>query len=187
MSMSCSDFIERFSDYLDGSAPAEEAVALEGHLEQCAHCRRYRNVVEHGATVLRSLPSPQLREDFEPRLWHRLYHVDDERVLTAHQSGAPALTVLGIAILLTALAWAPVLRGGPPDVQLEPIVVDRAPRERTSPFRPVGLMPVGTFGTRTPAGIGVGLWDETLLYEYSALSQRYNQRARVLRVSEPDR
>ena len=187
MSMNCSDFIERFSDYLDGSTPAEEAVALEAHLEACEPCRRYRTVVEHGASLLRSLPSPQLREDFEPRLWHRLYHVDDERVLNAHQSGAPALTVLGIAILLTALAWAPVLGGGPRDVQLAPIVVDRAPRARESPYRPATFMPAGTFGAKSPAGFGVGLWDETIFYEYSALSQRYNQRPAVRRVSDPDR
>lgn len=187
MSMSCADFMERFSDYLDGSAPVEEAVALEGHLERCEACRRYRTVLEHGATVLRTLPAPELREDFEPRLWHRLYHVDDERVLTAHQSGAPALTVLGIAILLTALAWAPVLRGGPDDLRLEPIVVDRAPRAREAPYRPASFLPVGTFGTRSPAGLGVGLWDEALLYEYSALSQRYNQRVPLRRVSDPDR
>lgn len=186
MSMTCSEFMERFSDYLDGSTPHEEAAALEAHLERCRPCRRYRNVVEHGADVLRSLPGPQLREDFEPRLWHRLYHVDDERALGAPQSGAPALTVLGIAILLTALAWAPVLRDGPQDLQLDPIVVDRAPR-REAPIRPATFLPAGTFGTKNPRDIGVGLWERTLLYEYSALSQRYNQRGGIRRVSEPDR
>ena len=136
--------------------------------------------------MLRSLPTPTLREDFEPRLRHRLYHVDDERSIAAHQSATPALTVVGIAILLTALAWAPVLRSGPPELRLEAIVVDRAPAAR-SPIRPAGLMPLGTYGTKTPAELASGLWDQTLLYDYSALSQRYNQRARVRRVSDVER
>jgi anti-sigma factor RsiW len=186
MAMSCSDYIERFSAFLDGDASSEELSAFEAHLEACAACRRYRAVVEHGAAVLRSLPSPPLREDFEPRLRHRLYHVDDERSLAAHQSATPALTVVGIAILLTALAWAPVLRDGTPDIRLEAIVIDRAPAAR-SPIRPTGVMPLGTYGTKTPADLAAGLWEETLLYDYSALSQRYNQRARVRRVSDTER
>ncbi len=184
--MNCSDFLARFNDYLDGPAPPGEIESMEEHLRGCDSCMRYRKVLDLGATVLRALPEPELREDFEPRLRHRLYHVDDERVVNAHQSGAPALTVLGIALLLTALAWAPALRGGASDVLLAPIVVDRAPR-RASPFRPVSFAPRGAFSTKNPADLDDGLWDNTLLYEYSALSQRYDQRARVRRVAEPDR
>jgi anti-sigma factor RsiW len=184
--MNCSDFLTSFTDYLDGRVSAPVAEEIEGHLRVCDSCIRYRRVVEEGATLLSSLPAPELHEDFEPRLRHRLYHVDDERVLSAHQSGASAMTVLGIAILLTALAWAPMLRGGGPDVRLEPIVVDRAPR-RASPFRPALLAPPGTFSTKTPSELDDGLWDNTLLYEYSALSQRYNQRMRARRVADFDR
>ena len=184
--MNCSDFLARFNDYLDGRAPPEGVALMEDHLRGCDSCRRYRKVLERGATVLRALPEPELREDFEPRLRHRLYHVDDERAVGALQSGAPALTVFGIAILLTALAWAPALRVGASDVLLEPIVVDRAPR-RASPLRPVSFAPPGAFSTKNPADLDDGLWDNTLLYEYSALSQRYSQRARVRRVGEPDR
>ena len=183
-SMTCSDFVTRFTNYLDGSAPPEEFEEIEKHLGVCDSCVRYRDVLEHGAAVLRSLPQPELREDFEPRLRHRLYHVDDQRVVSAHQSGAPGLAVLGIAILLTALAWAPALRGRSPDVVLEPIVVDRAPRgaARFSSFAPPG-----TFSTKNPADLDNGLWDNTLLYEYSALSQRYRQSARLRRAAETDR
>ena len=184
--MHCSDFLARFNDYLDGPVPPGEVESMEEHLRGCDSCKRYRKVLKLGATVLRALPEPKLREDFEPRLRHRLYHVDDERAVTAHQSGAPALTVFGIAILLTALAWAPALRGGSSDVLLEPIVVDRAPR-RASPFRSVSFVPPGAFSTKNPANLDDGLWDNTLLYEYSALSQLYNQHARVRRVGEPDR
>ncbi len=183
-SMTCSDFVTRFTNYLDGSEPPEESKAIEEHLRGCDSCARYRNVLAHGAAVLRSLPEPELREDFEPRLRHRLYHVDDQRSVAAHQSGAPALAVLGIAILLTALAWAPALRGRSTDVVLEPIVVDRAPRRAV---RFTSLAAPGTFSTKNPADLDNGLWDNTLLYEYSPLSRRYPQRTRLRRAVETDR
>jgi len=180
--MNCSDFLSRFTDYRDGALAPTEVETLESHLRDCEACRRYRTVLERGSNLLRSLPEPELRSDFVPRLRHRLYHVDDERALAAHQSGASALTVLGIAIILTALAWAPVLRGAGGDLVLEPIVVDRAPDR--SPFRPVMLTPPGTFSTSTPAEIPSTLFENALLYDYSALSQRYEQRTRVRRVAE---
>jgi anti-sigma factor RsiW len=184
--MNCSDFLASYTDYRDGVIATEATEAIRAHLNACPSCRRYANVLEHGASVLRSLPTPELREDFKPRLRHRLYHVDDGRALNAHLSGAPTLTVLGIAIILTALAWTPAFRASPRDVRLEPIVVDRAPR-RASPVVPVSLTPLGVFGTKRPGDLDVGLWDRTLLYEYSALSQRYNQRARARRIADPDR
>ena len=175
--MNCSDLVARFTDFLDGSASEEEVVAFEGHLEACESCVRYRAVLEQGSELLRSLPEPELREDFAPRLQHRIYHVDDERVIQDHAaSGAPALTVLGIAVLLAAVAWSPTFFGGHPVVQLAPIVVDRAPTR--SPFRPASTTPPGTFSTKTPADLAEGLWANTLLYDYSPLSQRYDQRAR---------
>jgi anti-sigma factor RsiW len=185
--MNCSDLLVRFTDYLDGTASEEEVVEFERHLDGCASCVRYGAVLERGGELLRSLPEPELREDFRPRLQHRMFHVDDERVLGAHAaSGAPALTVLGIALLLTAVAWSPTVFAGRPAVQLEPIVVDRAPTR--SPFRPVSVTPPGTLSSKTPGNLAEGLWANTLLYDYSLLSQRYEKRARARRrASEFDR
>jgi anti-sigma factor RsiW len=163
--MNCSDVVSRFTTYLDGEASPEDVRAIERHLEGCGECVRYKVVLEHGAKVLRSLPEPEVSEDFSPRLRHRLYHVDDERVLSAHAtSGASALTVLGIAILLSAVAWSPTLLGGVPVVELAPIVVDREPQRRGVP---------GMFSTTSDQDVGEGLWANTLLYDYSPLSQRY--------------
>jgi hypothetical protein len=95
------------------------------------------------------------------------------------------LTVFGIAILLTAVAWSPLLRGSAPVVHLDPIVVDRAPstfriRPVTNERRPLELRAV-------PALDG-GLWDDTRLYEYSPLSRRYEADLRTRRVGlAPDR
>lgn len=170
--MNCSEFVARFTDYVDGDAPPADVEAMEEHLGGCESCRRYRTVVEHGAALLRSLPAPELQEDFEPRLQHRLYHVQEERSLSEHAtSRTPAFAVFGIAVLLTAVAWSPLLRGSAPVVQLEPIVVDRAPTApRVRPVngerRPLELRPA-------PA-LDAGLWEDTRLYEYSPLSRRYD-------------
>lgn len=181
--MNCSQVVDDFSDYLDGAASEEHAAAIEGHLESCPECSRYATVLERGSRLVRSLPEPELREDFVPRLQHRLFHVDNERVIQAHgASAAPALTVLGIAVLLAAIAWSPTVFSGSPVVQLDPIVVDRAPTR--SEIRPVSATPPGTFSTKSRADLLDGLWANTLLYDYSPLSQRYEQRARVRRAAE---
>ena len=173
--MNCSDVVSRFTAYLDGEASSEDVAAIESHLEGCGACVRYKVVLEHGAKILRSLPEPEVSEDFTPRLQHRLYHVDDERALSAHAtSGASALTVLGIAVLLSAVAWSPTLLGGVPVVELSPIVVDSQPERR-------GNVP-GMFSTTSDRDVGEGLWANTLLYDYSPLSQRYApSRARARR------
>jgi anti-sigma factor RsiW len=175
--MNCSDFVTRFTDYLDGSVPADEVREMDEHLEGCDSCRRYKTVVEHGASVLRSLPAPELREDFAPRLQHRLYHVQEERVLPDHvASRAPALTVLGIAVVLTAVAWSPLLRSGDPVIELEPIVVDHAPPA------PLRILPASMPGSASVPDLQGRLWDNTRLYEYSPLSRRYEDRMRPRQV-----
>lgn len=184
--MNCSEVVASFTDYLDGvSAPADQ-VAIDEHLECCDTCVRYRNVLVHGADLLRSLPEPELRDDFEPRLRHRLYHVDDERALVAHgASGAPAMTVLGIALLLTTVAWSPTLFLRVPTLELPPIVVADPPVR--SPERPVSVTPPGVFSTRSEPDLEEGLWANQLIYDYSPLSQRYERRSSVRRVGQFDR
>jgi anti-sigma factor RsiW len=178
--MNCSEFVARFSDYVDGTAPPADAEAMEEHVGGCESCRRYKTVVEHGADLLRSLPAPELQEDFGPRLQHRLFHVQEERSFSeAATSRAPAFTIFGIAVLLTAVAWSPLLRGSAPVVQLDPIVVDRAPsmlrvRSVDMQRQPLEL--------RASPALDQGLWDDTRLYEYSPLSRRYVDDLRASQV-----
>lgn len=183
--MNCSQVVANFTSYLDGVASAEDTAAIERHLRECSECVRYENVLRHGAELLRSLPEPELREDFVPRLQHRLFHVDQERILREHGgSGAPALTVLAMAVLLAVVAWSPVLfTGASPVVELEPIVVDRAPA-RAGPVRPVATTPPGAFSTKSDADLPEGLWANTMLYDYTPLSQRYEHRARARRAAD---
>ena len=176
--MTCTEFVDSFSEYHDGTASGAQLREAEDHLAACPRCRRYRNVVAQGAALLRSLPAPDVREDFVPRLQHRLYHVDEEAALHRHtSSGTTALAVFGVALLLTALAWSPTFRHGAPVVELAPIVVSRPP---TSRVRPVTF---SALSTRRPVAAvrNAGLWDDahTLLFEYSRLARRYGHGSAV--------
>jgi anti-sigma factor RsiW len=122
--------------------------AADEHLASCAECRRYMHVIERGLELLHALPAPEVRDDFVPRLQHRIYHVDQERSLRWHtSSGTTALAMAGMAILLTAVAWSPVLRSSAPTVELEPIVVSR-----TLPVAAEDGLPHGAPGDAAGAG-----------------------------------
>jgi len=179
--MTCESFLEGFTDYRDGIAPASVRQEAEAHLQGCPDCRRYEAVVERGLEVLRSQRPLTLPEDFRPRLRHRLFHVDDEAALVRHaSSGATALSVLGVAVVLSAVAWSPLLNPGSPTVELSPIVVSRPPA-------PLRLRPASLALDEIPLGGGgseADLWDDAhaLLFQYSPLSQRYRQRALLRRA-----
>ncbi len=184
--MNCSDYVFALTDLDEGALEEEDVRGLEAHLESCPACNRYRAVVEKGAELLRALPEPELTEDFGPRLQHRLYHVDGQAALYA-VSATSAMTVVGMAFLLTAIAWSPTLWQRVPEIVLEPIVVDQPPVEL--PVRSVSAMPSG-MPPRPVSDFERGLWDDAhnLLYEYSPLSQRSRQRGRVRRAEiDPDR
>lgn len=183
--MNCSEVVARLTEYLDGDTSSEEAASIQRHFGACSACVRYRHVVVHGGQLLRSLPEPELRADFEPRLHHRLFHVDDERLLGVHAaSGTPAMTVLGIALLLTAVAWSPTMFAGARALELAPIVVDRAPSR--SPVR-AASSPPGVFSSKMGDDLDEGLWENTILYDYTPLSQRYDQQVRGRQRFLPDR
>jgi anti-sigma factor RsiW len=174
--MTCTEFVERFSDYHDGTATEAQGREIEDHMAGCRSCRRYRDVVARGAALLRSLPEPHVQEDFVPRLQHRLYHVDEEAALHRHTaSGTNALAVLGVALVLTAVAWSPTFRQGAPVVELAPIVVNRPPVSRVRPAAFSALSTARSAGAVRDSG----LWDDahTLLFEYSRLARRYGHGA----------
>ncbi|MEQ1855666.1 MAG: zf-HC2 domain-containing protein [Longimicrobiales bacterium] len=179
--MDCTAFVARFTDYLDGDLSPVEARDVEAHLAGCCSCQRYKTVVEHGRSVLMALPVPELREDFTSRLEHRLLHVSDERELPVEvASRAPALAVVGVAVLLTVVAWSPLLLGGAPVVQLAPIVVDHAPLP-PQPF-PIGKALNPSTDSEGLPELDRRIWEDMRLYEYSSLSRRYQESARTRQV-----
>jgi hypothetical protein len=140
----------------------------------CGKCARYREVVSRSVALLHAMPKAELAESFRPRLEHRLFHLDDGG-LVAHPgrgSAISAMTVLGMAILLTAVAWSPRIRSTVPEVHLPAIVVSGPP--------PAPLLGPDVLGP-TPVSSDLftgGLWSdaEDLLYEYSPMSERYRDR-----------
>lgn len=180
--MTCSEYVLGFSEIYDGTASAEAVRLADEHVASCEACRRYRHVVERGSQVLRALPAPEVNEDFVPRLQHRLYHVDQDALLHRHShSGATALAVLGMSVLLIAVAWAPALRPVAPVVELAPIVVNAPPpalRGRT-------VASFSAFAVRSAGStLDEDLWGDarTLLFQYSRLAQRYGQRSSLGRA-----
>lgn len=180
--MTCAEFVEGHTDFLDGLGSEAFNQAAEEHLRSCARCRRYDQVVRRGREVLRGLPPAEVPADFRPRLQHRLYHVEEEMAAAAHLgSGATVSAVLGISVLLVAAAWSPALRPSAPRVELAPIVVS-SPPPRSPLFRPLNALPSGSVPVRSylrPAfsESDGDLWNDAqrLLHEYSPLQQRYRQ------------
>ena len=181
--MDCITFVSRFTDYLDGALTRQDSRAMEEHLAVCGSCLRYKNVVEQGRSVLLSLPVPELADDFSSRLEHRLFRAaatpsDDVA------SRAPALAVLGIAVLLTVVAWAPLILGSSPVVHLEPIVVDHAPATAPRIQATLAGWPTDPAADLREADSrnDSRIWEDLLLYEYSPLSRRYQETARARQV-----
>lgn len=138
--MTCSDFIQHFSDYIDDRRVSGILEDAEQHLDGCEECRRYVEVYERGRDLLRGFPEVEVREDFQPRLRHRIYDAEERAALAAESgSGTTAATAFGMAALLVVAAWSPSLSSGPVSVELAPIVVS-SPAQR-----PLGLRPTGAF------------------------------------------
>jgi hypothetical protein len=173
--MTCLEFVECFSEVYDGTASAEAVRAAEEHLAGCASCRRYRRVVERGADVLRTLPGPLVSDDFAPRLAHQLRYEDPRAVLLRHaNSGATAIAVVGMALVLLAVAWAPTLRSAEPTIELPPIVVSAPPEL----IRTRSLASFTAFAPQpTATAVETDLWGDapTLFFQYSRLARRYGQ------------
>lgn len=127
---SCAEFLERFSEFRDGYMSPEDRTVVEDHLTGCERCSRYLRVYDAGLTHLRALPAVEVSDDFMPRLQHRLYHVDDERMVWRRNgSGASTAFVVTVVLLISVAAWLPLARRGPPTVELPPIAA-HPPRQQ---------------------------------------------------------
>ncbi len=169
--MDCSEFLSRFSEFYDAPQGAPVRQEAEAHMAECGKCARYQDVVSRSVALLQVMPRAELAESFRPRLQHRLFHLDEGGPVAGPGKGSatPALTVLGMAILLTAVAWSPTIGNGVPEVNLPAIIVSGPPM-----FNP--LLQPDVLGP-TPVSSGLfsgGLWSEpeNLLFEYSSMGER---------------
>lgn len=120
--MSCIEFLERYSDFRDDELLPEEAAQLRGHLVDCPSCRRYDRTVSKGVAILRDTPPPELREDFRERIRFAIYQEEYEArrrgrtllgrgMMVGVGVAATVAVAMGMALLRergTALDGAPV-------------------------------------------------------------------------------
>lgn len=176
--MTCSDFLARYSEFRDRDLSDADRKAFEAHLGACGSCERYHYVVSRGVSLLRTLPAQRLRDDFQDRLRHSLYHLEETRRLRRHRphgaSGAGAMFVAAAAMIVLAVIVTPTLLDEPtPSVELAPVVAE-APAEATATSRIPSAFTVRA-GERPSLVYESDLWtgSNALLFEHSALYQRH--------------
>jgi hypothetical protein len=104
----CDELLSRHGDYVDGLLAPLDVARLRLHLRVCASCARYDRIVQRGLELARELPVLEPSTDFEERLQHRLYHVQDAERL-GESRAAGAATTFAVASMLALLAWSPLL------------------------------------------------------------------------------
>ncbi|MDT8341729.1 MAG: zf-HC2 domain-containing protein [Longimicrobiales bacterium] len=177
--MTCTDFIEGFSDYVDGEAAPDVAEAARAHLATCPECRRYEAVYRRGVALLRSFPEVAVSDGFEPELELRLRR-DTRRALgqlgrQPASSGSAMAVVFGMAVVLVTAAWAPLLLTRPAQVELPPIVAAFPTRPMQGVLPDIELLP-WTPAVRSLAAFPAGrLWGEPrdLFRRYAPVLQGY--------------
>jgi anti-sigma factor RsiW len=69
----CHDILSQISDYVEGGASAELCAELQRHLAGCDNCRIVVDTLGKTITLYHSLPSPDLPDAAQERLWRRLH------------------------------------------------------------------------------------------------------------------
>lgn len=114
----CEQLRERHGDYLDGVLSAAGLAQVQSHLEECDACARYDRVLRRGVELARQLPVVKPAADFELRLQHRIYHLQDGDAFGQQRPLAGIGVAATLAIVIALIAWSPFL------------VLDRADFER---------------------------------------------------------
>lgn len=104
----CAAFMSCHGEYADGLLDVRLAARLRAHVGACAACARYDRVVRRALELVEELPVVEPSPDFEQRLQHRLFHIDDGDVL-GPRPAAGAAAALALAAAVALLAWSPVL------------------------------------------------------------------------------
>lgn len=103
--LSCTEVLERHSDYIDGFMPADEAALWAQHIAACSDCARYDAVLRRGIRML----SAQVVEpdaDFMKQLHSR---IADEEQRAARPISSTTATSVSVAAVLALAAWLPVM------------------------------------------------------------------------------
>ena len=105
--LSCHEFLEGHSDYLDGALPDGIAWRFDEHVSECASCHRFDRVLRRGLLLARNLPEIQPTANFHDKLQTRLMGLEDEPVQRPVIAGTGTAVV--IAAVLGIIAFTPFL------------------------------------------------------------------------------
>ena len=189
-SMTCDDFLARYSDLEDESVPDGDRKALQSHLADCGACAGYHAVVQRGVSIFKEIPQLRVREDFQERVLHSVYTLDEKERLRRFRphpaTGGGAMALVAAAVLVAVVVWSPNLWQDTPSVELPALVVQGPdPVTEGLPFV-VGVDPLAApMGRPAPAVpplmVDGDLWSGShiLLYEHSPLYHRYRNPALV--------
>jgi hypothetical protein len=103
----CDEYMASHSEYLDGLLSPMVAAQLSAHADACASCARYDRIVRKGVDLVRDLPDVEPSVEFEMRLQHRIFHMQDAAALRPRS--ASAASALAVAAAVALLAWSPLL------------------------------------------------------------------------------
>jgi anti-sigma factor RsiW len=66
--LTCQEFVELVTDYLDGSLDEDAASRFEQHLARCPGCDTYLNQMKETASLLGEIPVETLSEEMQETL-----------------------------------------------------------------------------------------------------------------------
>jgi anti-sigma factor RsiW len=66
--LSCQEFVELVTDYLDGALDEETASRFEEHMALCPGCEIYLNQMKETASLLGKIPAESLSEEMQATL-----------------------------------------------------------------------------------------------------------------------
>lgn len=106
-SLSCREFLEGHSDYVDDVLVPERMRGFDQHVATCKSCERYDRVVRRGLLLARNLSDIQPSPRFHEKLQTRLMGLEDEPA--RRPVVASSATVAVIAAVLALIALTPLL------------------------------------------------------------------------------
>jgi hypothetical protein len=153
--LSCREFLEGHSEYLDDLLHPEQVSGFDQHVAACRSCERYDRVVRRGLLLTRNLADVQPSAHFHEKLQTRLMGLEDEPA--RRPVVASSATVAVIAAMLGLIALTPLLKvldasGAPAAASAPAAVISPAPVPESWPAPPRATAVVGSieFSSFTP-------------------------------------
>lgn len=104
--LTCSEVLERHSEYLDGEMPKADAARWREHLAICASCARYDRVLRNGLKLFSALPHTEPDSDFTTYIKFR---IAEEQRRSTSRSFSTYANFSSVAAVLALAALLPVL------------------------------------------------------------------------------